>query len=206
VLKPLQVQKAISYHLLNLAKGKINFKIYMKKVIIVALSAVVLVPLLFGFCAVWWSEHTYKLEEAGDYCEYTTKLLEGWCYNKDSCCASCLHDLMRFDHYFFGDEFDEHLEFLTPPEAIRHLGYLVANDLRLPNDRAIPIFICKTPIATVRIKEGEPSGKHHIPGFAHAGCRKMTPEEFESLNKWLFIDIEILIKELQKMSMDRNQQ
>ncbi len=34
----------------------------------------------------------------------------------------------------------------------------------------------------------------------------MTPEEFESLDKSLFIDIEILIKELQKMSMDRNQQ
>ena len=76
-LKPLQVQKAISYHLLNLANGKINFKIYMKKVIIFGLSAVVLVPLLFGFYAVWWSEHTYKLEEAVDYCEYTTKLLEG---------------------------------------------------------------------------------------------------------------------------------
>lgn len=170
----------------------INFKIYRKKVIIFVLSAVVLFLLVFGLYAIWWSEHTYKLEEVVPYCEHTTKLLENWCYNKNSCCASCLRDLMRFDHYYFGDEFNKNLELLTPPETIRHLGFLVANDLRLPDDRTIPIFICKTPIATVRTKEGEPSGKNHIAGFAHAGYRKMTPEEFKSLDKSLFIDLEIL--------------
>ena len=104
---------------------------------------------------------------------------------------------MQFDSAF-RDEIEENLEFLTPPESIKHLGYLVANDLRFPDDRAIPIFLCMTPIASVRREDGEPPGKNHLAGFAQARLRKMPPDEFKSLDKSLFIDIEILIKELKK--------
>ena len=176
----------------------------MKKVIVCGLLVVVLVPLVYAIYAMWWIEHTQKLyTPAVNYCDYTTKLLDDWCYNEDSCCASCLRDSMQFNSIY---QIVENLELLTPPESIKHLGYLVSNDLRMPDDRAIPIFVCKTPIASVRIEKGEPPGKNHLAGFAHEGLRKMTPDEYKSLDKSLFIDIEILIKELQKMSMDRDQQ
>jgi hypothetical protein len=176
----------------------------MKKVIVIGLSVVILVPLVFVIYSMWWIEHTHELfAPAVNYFDFTTKLLDGWCGNEDGCCARCLRDLMQSDSTFW-DEIDDNLEFLTPPEEIKHLGFLIAKDLRLPDNRVIPIIVCKTPIASVRVEEGEPPGKNHLAGFAHTGLRKMTPDEFKSLDKSLFIDIEIVIKELKNMSMERN--
>ena len=73
----------------------------MKKVIVIGLSVVVLVPLVFAIYDMWWIEHTQELfAPAVNDGDYTTKLLVDWCDNEDSCCANCLRDLMQFDSIF----------------------------------------------------------------------------------------------------------
>jgi len=145
----------------------------MKKVILCVLLIAVLVPLAFVIYSMWWIEHTQELfAPAEGYCYHTAKLLQGWCAGADTCCASCLRDLMHYTKRIESSDIEEDLEWLTPPENIRHLGYLVANGLKLPDDRAIPILVCKTPLASVRTEEGEPPGKNHLAGFANVGLQK----------------------------------
>ena len=176
----------------------------MKKVIVCSLTAVVLVPLVFLIYSAWWIDHTYKLyAPAMGYCAYTSLTLANWCRQQDTCCVNCLRDLMHSDH-IFRIEINENLLLLTPPKQIKHLGFLIAKDLRMPDDSAIPILVCKTPLDSVRREEGDPPGKNHLAGFAGTSFRKMTPDEFISLDKSLFIDIEILLKEMQNISSDSN--
>jgi hypothetical protein len=116
----------------------------------------------------------------------------------------CFRYLRQFDLDFGGM-----LERLIPPEEIRHLGYLIANienDIDLTGERAIPVFVCKTPIDDVRTGPGEPSGKIHLAELSDRSIRKIAPIEFEALDKSLYVDIETVIRELPDKSMDSDKQ
>ena len=85
---------------------------------------------------------------------------------------------------------------LTPSVYIQDLGFLVADDLGLYDRADLPIIVCKTPLASVRAEKGEPGGKNHLAGYANGGLRRMTPGEFRSLDQSLYVDVEVLIAEL----------
>ena len=87
---------------------------------------------------------------------------------------------------------------LTPSEDAQRFGFLVANELALYDQKDLPILVCKTPLASVRRERGDPPGKNHLAGFSQGGFRKMTPEEFRSLDHSLYVDVEATIAELDR--------
>ncbi len=183
----------------------------MKNIVNYGLLAVVLSPFLFGIYSVWWIECTYEIfHQVREYSIYFAVVSRDiFLHCNPDASYSFLDCLRQYgEDYFEGQgpyDLDEIREFFIPPEDIKHLGYLVANDLKLYDNRTSPIFVCKTPIADVRPRPGEPSGKNHLAVFG-GSVRKMTPEEFMSLDKSLYIDVESVIRELPNKSIDSQKQ
>ena len=158
----------------------------------------------------WWMENTSRLNShLLEYCYSVTRTLLGGidhicCSERpfdDTCCAE-LPTFWEFDQHNMS-EIDRILKGLIPPEEIRHLGFLVAKDLKISKDDEIPIMICKTSRETIRKKKGTPP-KNHLVKFANGECDWLAPSEYMSLDKSLYIDIEILIKELQDIRRNKN--
>ena len=165
----------------------------------VILSIVILLAL--GFYLDWWMEDTSILNSTVlGYCRSATVTLLGG-YD-DTCCGEDRRTFWELDQHT-RSEIDKMLQGLIPPEDIRHLGFLIVKDLRISKDNKIPILICKTPLEDIRKEKGIPA-KNYIAGIADGWCGWWPPKEYMSLDKSLYIDIEILIKELQDIKRSKN--
>ena len=76
-------------------------------------------------------------------------------------------------------------------EIVRHNQHHRNNDLKLYDEG--PVLICRTALSSMRVEKGEPQGEVH---FAGLKPQKITPAQFKSLDERSYVDIEVIIAEL----------
>jgi len=175
-------------------------------------GACLIIPLFvsfvsFLFYSAWWLDSTGKIfGPTRNYVlhfGYQARLVVDQCSPEAGSFLDCLREYS--DPSYYGTENIYPMRgFFTPPEEIKHLGFLVANDLKLFNDDIGPLFVCMTPIHDIRVVEGEPSGKNHLAVFYNDALRKLPPEEYQSLDKSLYIDVSAVVQVLDSLPRNAN--